>query len=94
MAITNFVSTQFVWQLFNLRAELLPWFFLLQTGLLEGELPLLDLLGIVFGHLYYHCAKVEAIKTPGFVKKWYNGNSLSSELVKQKYSKITAEFQV
>jgi hypothetical protein len=54
-------------ELFNIKAEYLPWFFLLQTFLLEGQLPTLDLLGIVFGHIYYHWSREGVIKTPGWM---------------------------
>ena len=40
--------------LINVKAELLPWFFLGQTFLLEGQPPTLDLLGIAVGHVYHY----------------------------------------
>ena len=39
-------------EFFNIKAELLPWFFAAQTYILEHELPIHDLLGIAIGHLY------------------------------------------
>jgi len=56
-------------ELFNIKAEYLPWFFLGQTFLLEGQLPTLDLLGIVFGHIYYHWSKEGVIQTPGWMRR-------------------------
>ncbi|GMH68715.1 hypothetical protein TrRE_jg6106 [Triparma retinervis] len=56
-------------ELFNVKAEYLPWFFLLQTFLLEGQLPTLDLLGIVFGHVYYHWSREGVITTPGWMMR-------------------------
>eukprot|EP00429_Kryptoperidinium_foliaceum_P012660 CAMPEP_0176034996 /NCGR_PEP_ID=MMETSP0120_2-20121206/17304_1 /TAXON_ID=160619 /ORGANISM="Kryptoperidinium foliaceum, Strain CCMP 1326" /LENGTH=306 /DNA_ID=CAMNT_0017368341 /DNA_START=127 /DNA_END=1044 /DNA_ORIENTATION=- len=53
------------------RAELLPWYFLLQTFLLEGEPPLLDFLGIVFGHIYHHFNTVGVLRAPESVVRWY-----------------------
>lgn len=42
-----------VMDLFHVRAEWLPWFFVLQSWILEGQgVPLLDLLGIVLGGAY------------------------------------------
>ena len=81
-------------ELFNLRAELLPWFFLGQTALLEGSLPVLDFLGIVFGHVYYHARFTGMVKAPGFVKKWYHGGSLVSEIVKGKYKEVGRDFEI
>ena len=40
-------------ELFTMRSELMPWFLALQTFLLEGEFPIMDLVGIAAGHLYY-----------------------------------------
>ena len=57
--------------LFPLKAEMLPWFFMMQTFLLEGELPVLDFMGVVFGHWYYHLQKTGKIGAPRAVTKWY-----------------------
>jgi len=47
-------------EMFTMRSELMPWFLALQTFLLEGEFPLMDLVGIAVGHVYYvlYSAKV------------------------------------
>eukprot|EP00814_Leptocylindrus_danicus_P001745 CAMPEP_0116036032 /NCGR_PEP_ID=MMETSP0321-20121206/20851_1 /TAXON_ID=163516 /ORGANISM="Leptocylindrus danicus var. danicus, Strain B650" /LENGTH=299 /DNA_ID=CAMNT_0003513237 /DNA_START=113 /DNA_END=1008 /DNA_ORIENTATION=+ len=69
-------------ELFNTRAEMLPWFFLAQTALLEGELPLLDMLGIVFGHIYHYCKTTNAIRTPKAVINWYMSDSKYSNMIR------------
>ena len=81
-------------ELFNLRAELLPWFFLAQTALLEGAPPLLDFLGIAFGHLYYHGSTTGLIRTPNVVKSWYESGGGVSEKVRGMYREVGREFEV
>jgi hypothetical protein len=49
--------------LFVTKSELLPWFFCLQTLVLEGELPIADFLGIVVGHLYHYLSKRKLLGT-------------------------------
>jgi hypothetical protein len=65
-----------------------------QTFLLEGELPILDFLGIVFGHVYYHCKKVGLLRAPQFVIDWYQGDSSLSQSLRRKYKEIAADFQL
>ena len=81
-------------ELFNTRAETLPWFFLAQTALLEGELPLLDMLGIVFGHIYHHCKTTNVIRTPRAVIDWYKGDSKYSNIIRDKYKVISSDFEL
>jgi len=83
-----------MFELFNTRAELLPWFFLAQTFLLEGEVPVLDLLGILFGHIYHHCKTTNIIKTPRVVIDWYNGDSESARSIRAKYKTISSDFEM
>mmetsp|Transcript_15978 Transcript_15978/g.45942 ORF Transcript_15978/g.45942 Transcript_15978/m.45942 type:complete len:361 (-) Transcript_15978:400-1482(-) len=83
-----------MFELFNTRAEMLPWFFLAQTFLLEGELPVLDLLGILFGHIYHHCKTTHIIRTPRFVIDWYNGDSKSAASIREKYKSISSDFEM
>ncbi len=52
-----------VMDLFVTKSELLPWFFCLQTLVLEGELPVADFLGIVVGHLYHYLSKRKLLGT-------------------------------
>lgn len=83
-----------MFELFNTRAEMLPWFFLAQTFLLEGELPTLDFLGIVFGHIYHHCKTVGILRAPESLVSWYNGESSMAKRIRQTYKHITADFEV
>jgi len=83
-----------VMELFNTRAELLPWFFLAQTALFEGEFPVLDLLGIAFGHIYHHLKVANIIRTPAFIIKWYNSDSVYSNLIRDKYKEISSDFEL
>merc|ERR1712157_75989 len=84
-----------VMELFNTRAELLPWLFLAQTALFEGEFPILDLLGIVFGHVYHHFKVVNALTTPRFIVEWYrHGTGWFPTLVRNKYKEISYDFEL
>jgi len=81
-----------MFELFNTRAELLPWFFLAQTFLLEGEVPVLDFLGIVFGHVYHHCKTVGILRAPDALVAWYNGPGGAG--IRKKYKHISADFEM
>lgn len=81
-------------ELFNTRAELLPWFFLAQTALLEGEFPILDLLGIAFGHIYHHCKTTNILRTPKALIEWYKSDSKFSETIREKYKQISSDFEM
>lgn len=70
-------------ELFNTRAELLPWFFVAQTALLEGEFPILDILGIVFGHIYHHFKTTNILVTPKALIQWYKGDSKYSKMIRE-----------
>lgn len=83
-----------MFDLFLARAELLPWFFLAQTFLLEGELPVLDFLGIVFGHIYHHCKTVGILRAPDELVKWYNGNSELATRIRNLYKPVSADFEL
>jgi len=82
-----------LFELFNTRAEMLPWFFLAQTFLLEGEPPILDFLGIVFGHIYHHCKTVGILRAPKALTTWYE-ESKSAERIREKYKTISSDFEV
>ena len=77
-----------VMDLFVLRAELLPWFFCLQTFILEGEFPFADILGIVVGHLYYYLTQQKLLVAPQFLRSYF-----SSEEMLKKYSRFKDEFE-
>lgn len=81
-----------MFELFNTKAELLPWFFLAQTFLLDGEIPLLDFLGIAFGHVYHHCKTVGLLRAPDFLVSWYRSDS--AEGIRKKYKQISADFEL
>jgi Derlin-2/3 len=85
-----------MFDMFNTRAEMLPWFFLAQTFLLEGEFPILDLLGIVFGHVYHYLRSVGGIgRCPTFVKNWYeHGDDKFAKAVREEYKKISSDFEM
>lgn len=85
-----------MFEMFNTRAEMLPWFFLAQTFLLEGEFPTLDLLGIVFGHVYHYLSTVGGIgRCPQFVRDWYeNGDDGLVEAIRGEYKKISSDFEM
>lgn len=77
-----------VMDLLVLRAELLPWFFCLQTLLLEGEMPYADLLGIAVGHLYVYLTTNKILTAPTFLVDLF-----STDIMKQRYSKFKDEFE-
>jgi len=83
-----------MFELFNTKAELLPWFFVAQTFLLEGEPPILDLLGILFGHIYHHCNSVGLLRAPKALVEWYKGKSGLALNLRESYQKISADFEV
>jgi hypothetical protein len=67
----------------------------MQTFLLEGEPPVLDFLGIVFGHVYHHCKTVGILRAPEFVVQWYHKSDSSyAKAIRNKYKKISADFEV
>jgi len=82
-----------VFEFIHIKAELLPWFLLAQTFLLEGEPPTLDFLGIVFGHVYYHFRKVGMLSAPEWLIKWYD-ESPKAEVLRKKYKTISSDFGV
>mmetsp|Transcript_12505 Transcript_12505/g.31480 ORF Transcript_12505/g.31480 Transcript_12505/m.31480 type:complete len:346 (-) Transcript_12505:57-1094(-) len=80
-----------VFDFIHIKAELLPWFLLAQTFLLEGEPPTLDFLGIVFGHVYYHFKKVGMLSAPEWLITWYT-ESPKAEVLRKKYKTISSDF--
>lgn len=85
-----------MFEMFQTRAEMLPWFFLAQTFLLEGEFPTLDLLGIVFGHIYHYLRSIGGIgRCPTFVKDWYmKGDDDFVLAIRGEYKKISSDFEM
>jgi len=80
-----------VFDFIHIKAELLPWFLLAQTFLLEGEPPTLDFLGIVFGHVYYHFRKAGKLSAPTWLITWYN-ESPNAQALRTKYKTISSDF--
>ena len=77
-----------VMDLFFLKAELLPWFFMAQTLILEGEMPFADLLGIVVGHLYYYLTKQKILKVPSAIKGIFE-----NPLLQKRYELYKGDFE-
>jgi Derlin-2/3 len=73
-----------VMDIIYLKAELLPWFFCIQTLLLDGEIPFSDMLGIAIGHLYLYLSKNKYIQVPDFIKGWFESDAIKSHYVKFK----------
>eukprot|EP00525_Craspedostauros_australis_P008110 CAMPEP_0198116654 /NCGR_PEP_ID=MMETSP1442-20131203/13825_1 /TAXON_ID= /ORGANISM="Craspedostauros australis, Strain CCMP3328" /LENGTH=351 /DNA_ID=CAMNT_0043774529 /DNA_START=32 /DNA_END=1087 /DNA_ORIENTATION=+ len=82
-----------MFELVEIKAELLPWIFLAQTFLLEGEIPILDMIGIAFGHIYHHFQTTGLLTSPRFLATWYNNSAMAGWLRKE-YKKVTADYQV
>lgn len=74
--------------LINLKAEMIPWFFCAQTYLLEKEVPLADLIGIVVGHLFHYLKEKKRLRAPEAIKKLFQ-----SDEMKQKYAKFKDDFE-
>lgn len=84
-----------LFELFNTRAELLPWFFLAQTFLLEGEPPVLDFLGIVFGHIYHYCKTVGLLRAPPGLVAWYKESEAPWVVsLRRQYKHISGDFEM
>nr|BAT25220.1 symbiotic PPC-localized Der [Nitzschia sp. IriIs04] len=82
-----------MFELFTARAELLPWFFVAQTYLLEGAPPIMDILGIVFGHVYFHCKSTGLLRAPDALVDWYV-TSESAKPIRQQYKQISSDFEL
>ena len=78
-----------VMDLFNLKAEYLPWFFCLQTAVLESEMPYADILGIVVGHLYQYLYGQKMLNAPQLLKNYF-----SSEKMRTRYAYFREDFEV
>ncbi|CEM27117.1 unnamed protein product [Vitrella brassicaformis CCMP3155] len=77
-----------IMDLFQLRAEYLPWFFVMQTWLLEGQAPTFDLLGIAFGWLYHWLKSRHWLKSPPPLKDLFR-----QPVLKRQYEKYEKEFE-
>jgi hypothetical protein len=61
--------------------------------LLEGELPVLDFLGIVFGHIYHHFKTVGMLRAPDRLVTWYQ-ESQQAKTIRDKYKEISSDFEM
>eukprot|EP01034_Spumella_vulgaris_P021847 gene21847-27918_t len=74
--------------LITLKSEMIPWFFCLQSLVLEREVPIPDLIGIAVGHLYYYLRQKRALQAPEFVKTLFSAKS-----VRDRYARFRADFE-
>lgn len=74
--------------LLTLKAEMLPWFFCLQTFLLEQEVPLADLIGIVVGHFYYYLHHKKVLKAPKVLKDFFHSPQMT-----KRYARFRNDFE-
>jgi Derlin-2/3 len=74
-------------ELFYIQAELIPWFFCLQSLVIEGEFPLSDLLGIAIGHLFQYIQKLGVMSS---VSSSIDG--ILPESLKTRYARIKSDF--
>jgi len=75
-------------ELFTVRSELMPWFLALQTLLLEGEFPVMDLVGIVAGHAYHVLHTSGKLEAPQRLRDAFAG----SAFLVQRYRAVGEEF--
>lgn len=73
---------------FLLKAEMIPWFFCLQTFLLEQELPVADLVGILLGHCYHYVKQEKKWKAPISWKEFFE-----TEFWNKQYQRFQGEFE-
>jgi Derlin-2/3 len=62
----------------TLKSESLPWFFCLQSLLLEQEIPIADLIGIVVGHLYWYLKQKKRIRAPMALQDFFARKEIKS----------------
>lgn len=79
--------------LMEVQAEMLPFLFLAQTFLLEGQMPFLDMMGIGFGAVYMMGKKAGWLEAPATVKRWYKKSKMA-ERIREEYKKISSDFEV
>ena len=58
--------------------------------MLEGEFPLMDLVGIAAGHVYYVLYSTKRLWTPGFLKTFFR----DSPYLQKRYAAVGADFAV
>uniref|UniRef100_A0A7S2Y3M2 Derlin n=1 Tax=Fibrocapsa japonica TaxID=94617 RepID=A0A7S2Y3M2_9STRA len=76
-----------VMDLFHMSAELLPWFFVAQTLVLTGELPIADIIGIAAGHMYHYLNLKKMTSAPEFLQRIFEIDS-----IKMRYERYEEEY--
>lgn len=76
-----------VMDVFNVPAELLPWFFAAQSWIMEGELPITDFMGIAVGHVYMQLKQANAIKSPAPLRNFFK-----RPFLKRHYRRLGKDF--
>jgi hypothetical protein len=61
-----------------------------QSFLLEGEFPLMDLIGIGAGHAYYILYTSKSLPTPLFLKKYFD----NSKYLKERYEAVAKDYSL
>jgi hypothetical protein len=60
---------------------------------LEGEPPVLDFYGIVFGHIYHHLKTIGMLRAPDRLVTWYE-KSDQAKAIREKYKEISSDFEI
>lgn len=71
--------------MFMVKAELMPWFFCLMSVVMEGGLPIADLLGIASGLLHQYLRRQRGLAAPASARKLFPAHFMSE------YKRIAAE---
>lgn len=74
-------------EIITLKAEMIPWFFCLQTLIMERDIPVADLIGIAVGHLYLYLNQKKMIPIPAMVSQWF-----ATGAIRRKYDNIRQDF--
>lgn len=74
--------------LVTLKSEMIPWFFCAQTFLLEREVPVADLIGIVVGHLYYYLKEKKKLEAPEALRQWFD-----TDAMRDRYARFKDDFE-
>jgi Derlin-2/3 len=75
--------------LITLKAEHLPYFTVLQGLVLEGQLPITDIIGILVGYLFYYLKQKDLIHSPTWLKLILQRSSIHKS-----YEKFKEDFEM
>jgi hypothetical protein len=75
--------------LFVLKSELLPYFFCLQSLLLEQQIPYGDIIGIIIGYLYSMFRQRNLLNAPSFFNSFFRQNLF----LRKQYEKFRDDFE-